>query len=1354
MRNIVLLLLMSISILCPLAAQTSWTADNGNGTFTNPLFYDEFSDPDIIRVGEDFYMAGTTMHCMPGLVVLHSKDLVNWKFLSYAFNQLNMGDEFRLSNGKEAYGQGIWAPCIRYHKGKFYIFSNINGHGMQVFISDNPAGPWEHKNMGGNIYDLSVLFDDNDKIYAVYKYDEVKMIEIKPDFSGYVEGSERVIIPAGNAMGEGHHIYKIKGKYYIISADYSPMGRMQCARADKIEGPYETAAISVKETMGTERVHWTDNISLGSSVPEMGFKFKISKPSKDNMGCATLHQGGIVDLPNGDWWGVSMLDFRAVGRTTCLSPVTWEDGWPYFGLPGNLGRSPRTWVKPAVNAKVEPHAPYQRSDNFDGKALLPVWQWNHEPDHSKWSLTKGKLRLHTLPAKDFLWAKNTLTQRGIGPVSSATVTLDASRLKDGDIAGIGLLNIPYAWLGVSRMNKNLVIRWYDQAHNKWMEAASQPLASQPIFLRVTGNFDEDTAWFSYSVDGESFTNIGDSVLMPYQLKTFQGTRYALFAYNSEGKQGGYADFDNFQIDEPLADRSKNIPTGKIITLFNRGNDTRVFANPHGTLHFRGKGSKEYETEACRFRVHDRGQGRLALEAMNGTGFMTVVGAGLSADVRLTKEESEGSLFQWQDMLHGQCMLLSLKTNRYVGLDPATGEPYGADWTGASPSRENGTVFIWNDCQPKEDIVIHLQEKGAEVSPTMYGVFFEEINHAGDGGLYAELVQNRSFEELEMPEGYHAEGKTLYPKPVKNHITGEVRPERYRWTTSPVPAWSLQAKDSLAAQMQLTKYQPKFTTAPNNLELTIKDASEPVLLINEGYWGMNLVAEENYLLRVIARTTPEYKGHIAAKLLSEKNEELASAPITINTSGEWNDIKIKIKANGTAAKGKLALVFDAPGKIWLDYVSLFPENTFNQRNNGLRKDVAQMLVGLKPAFVRWPGGCVVEGISLENRFEWKKTLGDPAARPGEYSTWGYRCSYGFGYYEMLQFCEDINAKAMYVCNVGLGCQFRMGDACSEDKIDFYLNDCLDAIEYALGDKTTEWGARRTADGHPKPFPLQYVEIGNENWGDEYDKRFDIFYKTIKEKYPQLTLISNHGINGTGKIAQTDMVDPHWYVAPDFFYQNSTIFDQHPRGKYTVYVGEYACNRGVGGGNMTAALSEAAFISGMERNGDLVKMASYAPLFENRNDRSWSTNLIWIDSDQVLGRSSYYVQKMAAENRPTYNIKYNRSVSMDKNSNLTHSSDSIPLQFLSSGYDEETKEIIIKVVNAADVPYSTSFQLDGVTKVDKKGNIITLSATSGKDENSFDEPEKIYPRQIEYNEFNKHFSYEFLPFSYTIFRISAR
>lgn len=692
MKKIICMLCAAILWNVQMAAQSvgSWTADNGNGTFTNPLFYDEFSDPDLIRVGEDFYLAGTTMHCTPGVVILHSKDLVNWKFLSYCFDRFDMGDEFRLENGKEAYGQGIWAPCIRYHNGKFYVFSNINGHGMQVFIAENPAGPWEHINMGGNIYDLSVLFDDDGKIYAVYKYDEVRMIEIKPDFSGYVEGSERVIIPAGNAMGEGHHFYKINGKYYIISANYAPVGRMQCARADRPEGPYETVTISMKETFGTMRAMTVENVGLGSPVPGDGFQYKINEPKGNYLSAVPLHQGGIVDLPNGEWWGFSMIDFMAVGRTTCLSPVTWKDGWPYFGLPGNLGRSPRTWFKPNVGKDVQPHAPYVRSDNFDGKKLLPVWQWNHEPVDNKWKLSNGKLRLHTLPAKDFLWARNTLTQRGIGPVSIATVEVDASRLKDGDVAGIGLLNMPYAWMGLAKEGKNYVLRWYDQASGKKKETQIEANAS----LRITGDFHRARAQFSYSVDGKTFTNVGDSVRMPYQLKTFQGTRYALFAYNTSDKAGGYAQFDNFIVDELMADRSKNLPLGKVITLVNVGSGNPAWANPHGMLHSAAKGSKEANGTGCRFRVHDRGQGRVALEALNGTGFVTVVGEGLSSDVRLLKEETEGSLFLWQDMLYGQCMLLSLKTNRYVGIHPETGEPYSADWPGTLPDRKDGTVFSW------------------------------------------------------------------------------------------------------------------------------------------------------------------------------------------------------------------------------------------------------------------------------------------------------------------------------------------------------------------------------------------------------------------------------------------------------------------------------------------------------------------------------------------------------------------------------------------------------------------------------------------------------------------------------------
>ncbi len=677
----------------PSLSAGSWTADNGNGTYTNPLFYDEFSDPDLIRVGDDFYLAGTTMHTMPGLVVLHSRDLVNWTFLSYATERLDLGPEFRLENGKEAYGQGIWAPCIRHHGGKFYLFSNVNGHGMQVFIASDPAGPWEHRNLGGGIHDLSVLFDDDGRVYAVYNYDEVRMIELKPDLSGFIEGSDRVIIPRGNAMGEGHHFYKINGKYYILSANYSPVGRMQCARADRPEGPYETVVISDRETLGTQRGWQVQNVGLGRPVPEPGVTFTLSEPGGNFHGAVPLHQGGIVDLPNGEWWGFSMMDFRSVGRTTCLSPVTWRDGWPYFGLPGNPGRTPRTWFKPAVTAVVTPTAPYQRSDDFSAATLLPVWQWNHAPVDGHWSLSEnpGALRLHTLPASQFLWARNTLTQRVIGPVSTATAELDASGLQPGDHAGLALLNMPFASIGVVRTGAGLVLRWYNQLTDETLE---QPLTAPRIFLRATGDFDQDVAQLSFSTDGRDFSTLGGEIRLPYQLKTFQGVRYALFAYNASGREGGFADFASFRVDEPLADRSGNVPFGKVVVLANLANESVAWANPHGMLHSVPPGSPEASGPGTRFRVHDRGQGRVVLEALSG-GFLTVVGAGLSCDVRPMKEESEASLFLWQDMLRDrQCMLLSLKTHRYLGLDPETGEPYAADWPGAHPDRRDGTVLVW------------------------------------------------------------------------------------------------------------------------------------------------------------------------------------------------------------------------------------------------------------------------------------------------------------------------------------------------------------------------------------------------------------------------------------------------------------------------------------------------------------------------------------------------------------------------------------------------------------------------------------------------------------------------------------
>ncbi len=678
-------------------ARDTWVSDNGNGTFTNPILYEDLCDPDMIRVGEDFYLVGSTMHVMPGLPILHSKDLVNWKLLGYVFDRLEMGPEYRLEGNKGAYGNGIWAPVLRHHKGTFYVFVNINDYGLQVFTAQNPAGPWRHHKLGGKIYDLGVLFDD-DRIYAVHGYDEVHLTEVKPDLTGYVEGSDRVIIPKGNAMGEGHHFYKVGGKYYIVSANFAPVGRMQCARADKVDGPYETATISMRETMGWQRGNWVNNFGFWSPIPNPGDKVEVQTFGDNGFAAVPLHQGGIVDLPNGDWWGFSMMDSKSLGRMTYLSPVTWQDGWPYFGLPGNLGRSPRTWFKPDTGADVPPTPTYQRNDDFSEPALRPLWQWNHVPVDAKWSLTEkpGTLRLYTLPAPDFFRARNSLTQRAVGPESTATVALDATGLQPGDIAGLGLLAVPYSWIGIARTEVGFVLRWYGLLANRTEEV---PLAAGRALLRVAGNFDTDLAQFAYSTDGgATFRNIGDAQQLGFSMKTFQGVRYALFGHNTAGREGGVAEFDSWRVSEPLADRSANVPLGKVVTLWNLGKDLPAYAHPLGMLHFIWRDAKEFAGPGTRFRVHDRGEGRVALESMDGRGFLTVVGAGLSADVRLMKTETKDSIFLWQDLLRRQCMLLSLKTNRYLGLDPATNEPYGADWPGTHPDRKDGTVFEWREAE--------------------------------------------------------------------------------------------------------------------------------------------------------------------------------------------------------------------------------------------------------------------------------------------------------------------------------------------------------------------------------------------------------------------------------------------------------------------------------------------------------------------------------------------------------------------------------------------------------------------------------------------------------------------------------
>ena len=670
------------------AQQTSWTADNGNGTFTNPLFYDEFSDPDIIRVGDDYYLAGTTMHTVPGLVILHSKDLVNWENVSYCFDRFDFrDDQFWLKNHKEIYGQGIWAPCIRYANGQFYIYSNINGKGLQCYTSKDIHGPWTHHNMQGNIYDLSVLFDDDGKIYAIHGYGEVKCTELKPDMSGPIESTERVIIPNGSAVGEGHHMYKINGMYYLISTDYRPNGRTLCSRAKSIWGPYENCVITADETFGYHAAPLTQ--VQGRIVPD-GTKFGIPEVDKDATACTNIHQGGIVQTQKGDWWALLMMDFHSIGRTVTLAPITWKDGWPMLGLEGNLGRAPRTWIKPDIDTQVTPHAPYQRNENFDGAQLGRVWQWNHNPEENMWSLSKGRLRLKTMPAEQLMWARNSLTQRVIGPESNVTVELYPKNMKDGDVAGLGNINVPCSWIGIVCDGKSQILRCFEQAINDTIDVQLEK--TEKIWLRLVGHYDDNSAHYEYSLDGKEFKQMGREMPLSYQLISFQGSRAALFAFNVKGNNGGYAEFDNFIVEETKADRSGNIPYGKTFRIINLATGRPMHAQPHGLMYDTRANDKSKQTQ---FHIIDKGNGKVVLQCEDGR-YVFVSGYGLPGDVRLTKDEDKAEVFLWQDYLNHEFMLMSMRTHKYIGKSPTTGSPYSMDFTGADPARRNGAVFKWEE----------------------------------------------------------------------------------------------------------------------------------------------------------------------------------------------------------------------------------------------------------------------------------------------------------------------------------------------------------------------------------------------------------------------------------------------------------------------------------------------------------------------------------------------------------------------------------------------------------------------------------------------------------------------------------
>lgn len=491
------------------------------------------------------------------------------------------------------------------------------------------------------------------------------------------------------------------------------------------------------------------------------------------------------------------------------------------------------------------------------------------------------------------------------------------------------------------------------------------------------------------------------------------------------------------------------------------------------------------------------------------------------------------------------------------------------------------------------ITIHANQPGVPISPHLFGVFFEEINFGGEGGLYGEMVRNRSFANSVNPD-----------------------------------YWTLVTQGTAAGQFVTDTSQPLNTNNLRALKLTMDSGIGSVGVANSGFWGMAVQAGARYELSLYGRAAADFTGPLDVRLESTNASAVYAQTTFSGFTTNWQRFAATVAANASDPNARLALRLMQPAVVWLDTVSVFPQATFHGRTNGMRADLANMLADLKPSFMRFPGGCYVEGNYLTNAFRWKKTIGDISARPGHWnSVWNYASTDGLGYHEYLQLCEDLETEPLFVINCGMA----HNEVAPISEMGPWVQDAVDAIAYANAPTDSTWGALRAANGHPEPFNLKYIEIGNENGGTDYNDRYALFYDAIKSNCPAMHIISCVW-GGTPTSRPLEIIDEHYYSSPATFISYATKYDNYSRTGPKVYVGEYAVTQGYGTwGNMAAALGEAAFITGMERNSDVVVMASYAPLLGNVNSTQWRPDLIYYDSSRRHGTPSYYVQQLFSQNR---------------------------------------------------------------------------------------------------------------------------
>lgn len=610
----------------------------------------------------------------------------------------------------------------------------------------------------------------------------------------------------------------------------------------------------------------------------------------------------------------------------------------------------------------------------------------------------------------------------------------------------------------------------------------------------------------------------------------------------------------------------------------------------------------------------------------------------------------------------------------------------------------------------QTIILKVNKPQAVVQPTMWGIFFEDINFSADGGIYAELVKNRSFEFAQPMMGW---------KEVKSNGDGKIL---------------------------IVNRQTEHAANPRYASLTVHAPQGYYGLFNEGFRGMGFKKGLSCNFSFLARNTG---GSLTAKivLLDEKGARIGEAAVAA-IGKDWQRYTATVTAGRTVAKGAFQLELTGDGSLDIDMVSLFPADTWKQRPGGLRSDLVQLLADLHPGFVRFPGGCIVEGRDLANRYQWKKTVGKPEDRTLIVNRWNtefsfrapgdYYQSYGLGFYEYFQLSEDIGAEPLPILNCGMACQFNTGEVAADEDVAVYIQDALDLIEFANGGTDTQWGKLRAEMGHPAPFNLKMMGVGNEQWDSQYIARYQRFEEVLKSRHPEIKLVSSVGPFSSGKQfdylwsklkpSKADLVDEHYYMPPDWFLKNATRYDNYDRKGPKIFAGEYAAHIKVAHvkDNATdtaetrntweSALAEAAFMTGLERNADLVQMASYAPLLAHVDAWQWRPDLIWFDNLRSVGTPNYYVQQLFSGNRGTHTIP------ATLNGQPLTGQDGI---YASATIDKGSHQIVLKIVNTTDKTAAYKLALEGAVSAGGLSSQHVLTAKQKGDFNTLDQPEVVKP-----------------------------